>query len=67
MADTASNINPKKRNRYTSSGLLEPGIRRVREARKRLFEAQRRGEPEERLDELRAELKKMKLETKKGA
>lgn len=67
MPGTASNTNPKKRNRYTSSGVLEPGIRRVREVRKRLFEAQRRGVPQEKLDELRAELKKTKLEAKKGA
>ena len=66
MATPHANTNPKKRNRFTSAGLLEPGIRRVRGIRRRLISAQEKGLPEEELTQLRLQLKKAKAEAKKG-
>jgi len=66
MARKKPNTNPKKRNRYTSAGLIRPGIKKVRDMRTKLIAAQKRGEPEEKLNELRDQLKKLKAVAKKA-
>ena len=64
MARPKPNTNPKKKNRLTDDGYLDQGVRLTREARKRLFAAQRAGESEEMLGELRNKLKECKAAAK---
>jgi hypothetical protein len=66
MAKTKTNTNPKKKNRFSDQGVLHPGIKKVRKARVKLMAAARSGAPEEELQKLRLELKKLKALGKEG-